>query len=158
VACRIRRGFTPVTAECGTAFCSRGGRTTARAVDDGERFWRHDVGTNITEAAPVAVGETVDVVDSRRVHALDAVTGEQRLQTDQQGTISALAADERGPVVTVGSQPTSIRALDPSDGSPDWTASVRNSFTPFVLGDDRVYLVEQQEGLVAFDRTTGERV
>ncbi|WP_435119004.1 PQQ-binding-like beta-propeller repeat protein [Halolamina sp. C58] len=132
-----------------TALLSRAGTTVAVNRRTAEVRWEYAAGS--VEGVPTAVGETV-FLPSRRLFALDGVTGERRWAADD-------LPNPPGPVAATEStvfaeSDGTLYAVDAADGSVRWEESVAEpSYDTPVVGDSIVAITGSDGLLQAIPRT-----
>jgi outer membrane protein assembly factor BamB len=120
----------------------------------GATVWMRDI-----ESAwpPVADGDTVYVVASDELHALDAETGDTKWRSPlEHMAIAPIAAS--GAVVVVMIDPGDVVALRRSDGTQAWRTSAGTSGTRSLAVGTAVYITGSDGQLVALSLEDGQKL
>ena len=143
-------------------------------AESGDRYWEFDTRGRVVHAPAVADDAVYVGTDDRRVHAVDARTGDERWTTTLRRDIrhsSPTVFDDTVYVGTAGDSPATasdderdqraggaLVALDAETGGGCWSflTADRISTTPAVVGE-RVYFGDDAGRVHALDAATGER-
>lgn len=133
---------------------TEGGRIVALEAATGQQIWSTDIG--IIARSPLVVNGTVYARTPFGVHALSAVTGEQRWTYDGVTNRAVTRPTVVDGTLYVGDG-TNLVALDTRSGTPRWNRTLGRQVTGSpTVHDGTVYAASPAGVVYALDATTGE--
>jgi outer membrane protein assembly factor BamB len=127
----------------------------AYARETGRLVWMRDIET---AWPPVSDGDTVYVVASDEVHALDAATGETRWRAPIVRKAMAPMTIAGGMLVVLMA-PDEVIAFRRSDGTPLWASSLGGTADTFAAaGGDALYVTGSKGRVIALNLTDGKPI